>query len=181
MPVRTDTPASPGSVATEGVRLRHVDALRAIAALLVVCLHVTQSYARIGADGQTPGRWMAELAQGVVLRDLEEPRLSKRRADQVAAKVEHAAVQLLDDGEALTSLHGQGGTGGHAATQWPAPDERQRTGWLARLMAGRNLVPQHTCLVRIGAVQQPSWQPLEGVPLGAAWQAADAPDEAAGA
>ena len=65
MPVRTDTPASPGSVATEGVRLRHVDALRAIAALLVVCLHVTQSYARIGADGQTPGRWMAELAQGL--------------------------------------------------------------------------------------------------------------------
>lgn len=98
-----------------------------------------------------------------------------------AAQAPAAQLLVLDDGEALTSLQGHGGTGSHAATQWPAPDERQRTGWLARLMAGRNLAPQHTCIVRIGAVQRPSWQPLAGVPLEAAWQAADAPDEAAAA
>lgn len=45
--------------------MRHIDALRAIAALLVVCLHVTQSYAGIGPAGQTPGRWMADLTQGL--------------------------------------------------------------------------------------------------------------------
>lgn len=97
------------------------------------------------------------------------------------AQAATAQLLVLDDGEALTSLQGQGGASRHAATQWPAPDERQRTGWLARLMAGRNLAPQHTCLVRLGAVQAPPWQPLAGVPLGAAWQAADAPAEAAAA
>lgn len=60
----TATPAASGP-AFASARLRHIDALRAIAALLVVCLHVTQSYAGIGASGQTPGRWMAELAQGL--------------------------------------------------------------------------------------------------------------------
>lgn len=59
----TATPAA-SSQAFASARLRHIDALRAIAALLVVCLHVTQSYAGIGAAGQTPGRWMADLAQG---------------------------------------------------------------------------------------------------------------------
>lgn len=97
------------------------------------------------------------------------------------AQAPTAQLLVLDDGEALTSLQGHGSTSGHAATQWPAPDERQRTGWLARLMAGRNLAPQHTCIVRIGPVQRPPWQPLAGVPLEAAWQAADAPAEAASA
>jgi hypothetical protein len=100
------------------------------------------------------------------------------------AQVPAAQLLVLDDGEALTSLQGHGGNGSLAATQWPAPDERQRTGWLARLMAGRNVAPQHTCVVRIGAMQPPSWQPLGGVPhvpFGAAWQAADAPAEAAAA
>lgn len=65
MPVTTAIPAAPGPAIVAGGRLRHIDALRAIAALLVVCLHVTQSYAGIGPAGQTPGRWMAELTQGL--------------------------------------------------------------------------------------------------------------------
>lgn len=90
-----------------------------------------------------------------------------------------AQLHVLDDGEALTSLHEQGGLCRHAATQWPAPDAAQRTGWMARLMAGRDLGVQHIATVRIGAAHGPHWQPLAGVPFGAALQAADAPAEAA--
>lgn len=97
------------------------------------------------------------------------------------AQVPGAQLRVLDDGEALTSLQGQGGISTHAATQWPAPDAGQRTGWLARLMAGRNLAPQDTCTVRIGSAQPPPWHPLGGVPFGAALQAADTAAEAAAA
>jgi len=97
------------------------------------------------------------------------------------AQAPAAQLLVLDDGEALTSLQGLGGTSTHAATQWPAPDAGQRTGWLARLMAGRNLTPQHTGTVRIGSDHQPLWHPLNAVPFGAALQAADAPAEATGA
>ena len=97
------------------------------------------------------------------------------------AQVPAAQLRVLDDGEALTSLQSQGGVSTHAATQWPAPDAGQRTGWLARLMAGRNLAPQHTGTVRIGAAHPPPWQPLAGVPFDAALQAADAAAEATSA
>ena len=46
-------------------RLRHIDALRAIAALLVVCLHVTQSFGDIGGTAPIGGGWMATWAQGL--------------------------------------------------------------------------------------------------------------------
>jgi len=118
-------------------------------------------------------------AQGLRLRSVRPWWSAACNAGQAQAPAAH--LQVLDDGEALTSLQDQGGAISHAATQWPAPDQRQRSGWLARLMAGRNLAPQHTCLVRIGAMPPPSWQPLAGVPFGAAWQAADAAAEAAAA
>lgn len=94
------------------------------------------------------------------------------------AQAPAAQLLVIDDGEALTSLQNQGSASTHAATQWPAPDAGQRTGWLARLMAGRNLAPQHTGTVRIGAAHPPPWQPLVGVPFDAALQAADAAAEA---
>ncbi|HET7868352.1 MAG TPA: hypothetical protein VFL86_28405 [Burkholderiaceae bacterium] len=91
------------------------------------------------------------------------------------AQAPTARLLVLDDGEALTSLQGEGEahnlTTSEAATQWPAPDEQQRAGWLARLMAGRNLAPPHTCTVRIGAGHPPPWQGLADVPFGAALQA----------
>jgi hypothetical protein len=97
------------------------------------------------------------------------------------AQAPTAQLLVLDDGEALTSLQGRGGACSHAATQWPAPDAAQRVGWMARLMASRNLVAQHTGTVRIGLAQGLPWQPLAGVPFGAALQAADAIAEAAAA
>ncbi len=45
-----------------GARLRRVDALRAIAALLVVWLHVSETYVRIGA---LDGRWLYDIARSV--------------------------------------------------------------------------------------------------------------------
>lgn len=97
------------------------------------------------------------------------------------AQAPAAQLLVLDDGEALTSLQGQGGTCSHAATQWPAPDAAQRAGWMARLMAGRNLGAQHTGTVHIGSTQGLPWLPLAGVPFGAALLAADALAEAAAA
>ncbi|HEY0180497.1 MAG TPA: acyltransferase [Dokdonella sp.] len=47
-----------------GARLRELDALRGIAALLVVCLHVVQLYAGLGGDAAR-GRWLYDLAQGL--------------------------------------------------------------------------------------------------------------------
>lgn len=44
-------------------RLRYIDALRGIAALLVVWLHVTQSYAKIGGTREVAGQWLAVIAQ----------------------------------------------------------------------------------------------------------------------
>lgn len=116
-------------------------------------------------------------AQSLPLRSMR-PWWSAAFNASLAAAPE-AQLHVLDDGEALTSLQGQGGTCSHAATQWPAPEAAQRTGWMARLMAGRNLGVQHTATVCIGAAHGPHSQPLAGVPFGAALQAADAPAEAA--
>ncbi len=44
-------------------RLRQIDALRAIAALLVVWLHVTQVYVRVDGDTAIGGRWLYDVAQ----------------------------------------------------------------------------------------------------------------------
>ncbi|MEO7063296.1 MAG: acyltransferase [Dokdonella sp.] len=44
-------------------RLRHIDALRAIAALLVVWLHVTQVYVKVDGDTAIGGRWLYDVAQ----------------------------------------------------------------------------------------------------------------------
>ena len=101
--------------------------------------------------------------------------------DAGLAQAPAAQLLVLDDGEALTSLQGQGGTCSHAATQWPAPDAAQRAGWMARLMAGRNLAAPHTGTVCIGSPQGVPWQPLASVPFGAALRAADSPAEAAAA
>lgn len=116
-------------------------------------------------------------AQSLRLRSVRPWWSAAFNASLVAAP--EAQLWVLDDGEALTSLQGQGGTCRHAATQWPAPDAAQRTGWMARLMAGRNLGVQHTASVCLGAAHGPHWQPLAGVPFGAALQATDAPAEAA--
>lgn len=57
-------PGAQAPAATRAVsRLRYIDALRAIAALLVVWLHVTQSYAKIDGAGMVDGRWLASVAQ----------------------------------------------------------------------------------------------------------------------
>lgn len=55
----------PAVAPASSARFRHIDALRAIAALLVVCLHVTQSYGGIGGTQPIEGGWMATWAQGL--------------------------------------------------------------------------------------------------------------------
>lgn len=44
-------------------RLRHIDALRAIAALLVVWLHVTQRYVGVDGAATASGHWLYDVAQ----------------------------------------------------------------------------------------------------------------------
>ena len=49
--------------AANALRLRHVDALRAIAALLVVWLHVTQNYVQLDPGNRFGGRYLFSIAQ----------------------------------------------------------------------------------------------------------------------
>lgn len=44
-------------------RLRYIDALRGIAALLVVWLHVTQTFSKIRGGDVVPGQWLGVVAQ----------------------------------------------------------------------------------------------------------------------
>jgi hypothetical protein len=90
------------------------------------------------------------------------------------AQMPAAPLWVLDDGEALTCVPSHARAGAYTGTQWPAPDADQRAGWLARLMAGRGLAPAHTGLVRLGPRHASPWQFLPEVPLGAAWQNAEA-------
>ena len=53
--------AAPGPVS----RLRHIDALRAIAALLVVWLHVSETYVRLDASGRLGGYWLYDIAKSI--------------------------------------------------------------------------------------------------------------------
>lgn len=46
-------------------RLRYIDALRGIAALLVLWLHVAETYVRLDASGVARGRWLYEIAASV--------------------------------------------------------------------------------------------------------------------
>jgi peptidoglycan/LPS O-acetylase OafA/YrhL len=50
------------SAGVAGPRLRRIDALRGIAALLVVWLHVAESYVGLGP---IDGRWMYEFARSI--------------------------------------------------------------------------------------------------------------------
>ncbi len=53
---------TPSSVA-EPRRLRYIDSLRGLAALLVVWLHVAQAYAGLGGDRPIGGQWLYRIAQ----------------------------------------------------------------------------------------------------------------------
>lgn len=55
-------PAPVGDLREEP-RHGYIDALRGIAALLVVWLHVTQNFLRISPSQPMPGRWLADVAQ----------------------------------------------------------------------------------------------------------------------
>jgi peptidoglycan/LPS O-acetylase OafA/YrhL len=46
-------------------RLRYIDSLRAIAALLVVWLHVTQSYVKLDGEAVIGGHWLYDIAQNL--------------------------------------------------------------------------------------------------------------------
>jgi len=64
-----DVPLRPAAAAAMPVhaeaRLRHIDALRALAALLVVWLHVSETYVGLAPGGALPGRGLFELARGI--------------------------------------------------------------------------------------------------------------------
>ena len=51
--------------ATSEARLRHIDALRGIAALLVLWMHVAESYVGLGGSKGVGGRWLFDWAQAV--------------------------------------------------------------------------------------------------------------------
>lgn len=53
------------SVASDVARYPHVDALRGIAALLVVWLHVTQNFLRLSPHRPPAGQWLADVAQSL--------------------------------------------------------------------------------------------------------------------
>lgn len=53
--------AAPGPAS----RLRHIDALRAIAALLVVWLHVSETYVQLDASGRVGGYWLYDIAKSI--------------------------------------------------------------------------------------------------------------------
>lgn len=55
--------ASSGPEKSSGARLRYIDALRGIAALLVVWLHVVQSYVNLGPKSEMGGHYLYTLAQ----------------------------------------------------------------------------------------------------------------------
>lgn len=46
-------------------RLRHIDALRGIAALLVLWLHLTQTYPRLSPQQPLAGAWLGDIAQAL--------------------------------------------------------------------------------------------------------------------
>lgn len=56
---------APVATGEGAVRLRPIDALRGIAALLVVWLHVTQGFAAAGGGHPVPGQWLADVAQAL--------------------------------------------------------------------------------------------------------------------
>jgi peptidoglycan/LPS O-acetylase OafA/YrhL len=52
-------------VASGARRMRHIDALRGLAALLVVGLHVTQIYPQLSPQYPLPGQWLSSVAQNL--------------------------------------------------------------------------------------------------------------------
>jgi hypothetical protein len=93
-----------------------------------------------------------------------------------AAHLPQARLVVVDDGESLTHLLAAGAADPdvtQAGTQWPAPDNDQRAGWLARQTAAHNLGPQELAVAEVARVHAPGElrHDLMGVPLGAALRA----------